>query len=174
MIALDHPLIPPRLRLEPVTARLAAAARQGGAMFADELGAAAPAEWCASGLIMIGRAANWGPPQKPTRAVAVHHDEGCVIGDVRFEPRFGPHGEVEIGYAIAKSRRRQGYAVEAAGALVDWLLSEGGADTIIAGCDHNNVGSVKTLRKLGFWLDSTPGSVFWWVLNRELRLAARA
>ncbi len=174
MIALDHPLITQRLRIEPVTARLAAAARQGGAMFADELGAAAPADWCASGLAMVGRSANWGPPQKPIRAVAVHHDEGCVIGDVRFEPRFGPQGEVEIGYSIAKSRRRQGYAVEAAGALVDWLLSEGGADTLIAGCDHNNVGSVKTLRKLGFWLDSTPGSVFWWVLTRELRLAARA
>ena len=44
MIALEHPLITPRLRLEPVTARLVAAARQGGAMFSEELGAAAPPE----------------------------------------------------------------------------------------------------------------------------------
>jgi hypothetical protein len=156
-----------------VAPRLAWAARKGEAMFADELGAAAPAEWCRSGLALVGRSAQWGPPQAPTRAVAVHHDEGCVIGDVRFEPVFGARGEVEIGYSIARSRRRQGYAVEAAGVLIDWLFAEGGAETIIAGCDYRNRASVKTLRRLGFWLDSTPGSAFWWVLTRELRIEAR-
>lgn len=174
MLALDHPLITPRLRLEPVTPRLAAAARQGGAAFAEELGADAPAEWCAAGLSLIGRAANWGASHAPTRAVAVHHDEGCVVGDVRFEPRYGTRGEFEIGYGVTRSRRRQGYAVEAAGAVIDWLFAEAGAETIIAGCDRGNVASVKTLRKLGFWLDTTPGSVFWWVVNPDLRASARA
>jgi [ribosomal protein S5]-alanine N-acetyltransferase len=174
MRALEHPLVTPRLRLEPVTPRLAAAARQGGAMFAEELGAAAPQEWCASGLTLVGRSAQWGSPMPPTRAVAVHHDEGCVIGDVRFEPVFGATREVEIGYSIARSRRRQGYAVEAAGVVIDWLFSEGGAKTIVAGCDARNRASVRTLRRLGFWLDSTPGSAFWWVLTRDLRLSSRA
>jgi ribosomal-protein-alanine N-acetyltransferase len=174
MYPLEHPLITPRLRIEPVTARLAWAARKGGAMFADELGAEAPAEWCASGLALVARSAQWGSPMPPTRAVAVHLDEGCVIGDVRFEPVFGARREVEIGYSIMRSRRRQGYAVEAAGVVVDWLFAEGGAETIIAGCNKKNVSSVATLRRLGFWLDSTPGADFWWVLTRELRSSARA
>lgn len=143
-------------------------------MFADELGADAPAEWCASGLGLVARAARWGDAAPPTRAVAVHLDDGCVIGDLRFDPVFGAKREVEIGYSIVRSRRRQGYAAEAAGCLVDWLFAEGDADAIIAGCHKHNRASVRTLRRLGFWLDSTPGDDFWWVLTRELRSSARA
>lgn len=174
MYPLEHPLITPRLRIEPVTARLAWAARKGRAMLADELGADTPDEWCASGLALVARAAQWGSPMPPTRAVAVHLDEGCVIGDVRFEPVFGAQREVEIGYSIMRSRRRQGYAVEAAGAVVDWLFADGGAERVIAGCNKKNRASVATLRRLGFWLDSTPRDDFWWALTRELRSSARA
>jgi ribosomal-protein-alanine N-acetyltransferase len=93
------------------------------------------------------------------------------VGDVRFEPIPGPLGrlgsEFEIGYAVARSRRRQGYAVEAAGAVIDWLLAEGGAEAVWAGCDAANVASVRTLMRLGFLLDSTPGRTFWWVLTQR-------
>jgi RimJ/RimL family protein N-acetyltransferase len=58
--------------------------------------------------------------------------------------------------------------------VIDWLFAHGGAETIIAGCDRRNVASVKTLRKLGFWLDTTPGTAFWWVLTPELRLSGEA
>ena len=80
--------------------------------------------------------------------------------------------EFELGYAVARSRRRQGYAVEAAGAVVDWAFADGGAESIIAGCDKQNVASVRTLRRLGFWLDSNPGTTFWWLLTPQLRLDA--
>ena len=173
MRALDHPLLTPRLRLEPVTPRLAAAARAGEAAFAAQIGAAAPADWCAASLALVARSAQpaWGPVT-PLRAVAICRLEGCVIGDVRFEPSAA--NEVEIGYGVARSRRRQGYAVEAAGAVIDWLFAAGGADAIIAGCDRRNLASVATLRKLGFWLDSTPGTAFWRTLTPELRAPARA
>lgn len=174
MIPLDRSLITRRLRLVPVTKRLALAARMGEREFAEELGAAAPSDWSSASLALVARAANWGEPSPPTRAVAVHHEQGCIIGDVRFEPRFSVGGEVEIGYSVARSKRRQGYAVEAATVVIDWLFDMGGAETIVAGCDRTNIASVKTLRRLGFWLDSTPGSTFWWVLTPEMRSSAQA
>ncbi|HYD87268.1 MAG TPA: GNAT family N-acetyltransferase [Vitreimonas sp.] len=176
MRALDHPLFTPRLKLAPVTAEMAEAARAGQAAFAGVIGADAPADWCQASLGLVARsiAHVWGPAAAPTRAIAIHRGEGVVVGDVRFEPSLRAAREFEIGYGIARSRRRQGYAVEAAGAVIDWLFDEAGAETILAGCDAANLASVRTLRRLGFWLDSNPGKTFWWVLDAELRSTDRA
>jgi ribosomal-protein-alanine N-acetyltransferase len=175
MPSLEHPLYTPRLRLEPVTPALAEAAREGSHAFAEQIGADAPPDWCAASLGLVARSISdaWGPTPSPTRAIAVHLDQGAVIGDVRFEPSLRAAREYEIGYGIARSRRRQGYAVEAAGAVIDWLFDEAGAETIVAGCDSRNLPSVRTLRRLGFWLDSTPNQTFWWVISPELRREAR-
>ncbi len=173
MIPLDRPLHTSRLSLVPITPALAAAAREGEEALARALGARVPDDWRASSLALVGRSArpSWSP-SAPIRAIAVHRAEACAIGDVRFEP-CGPD-EVEIGYSIALSRRRQGYAVEAAGAVIDWLFQEGGAAEIIAGCDRRNVPSVRTLRRLGFWLDGARGNDFWWLLTPDLRKEAKA
>lgn len=174
MRALEHALLTERLRLEPVTPALAQAARAGRAAFAREIGAEAPDDWSAASLALVARSSEsaWG--QAPTRAIAIHRREGTIVGDVRFEPSLRAAREFEIGYGVASSRRRQGYAAEAAGAVIDWLFDEGGAETVIAGCDAHNRASVNTLRRLGFWLDSTPGRTFWWLLTPELRLSRRA
>lgn len=178
MHALSHAILTPRLRLEPMTPALALAAREGPAAFAETIGAEAPTDWCAASLRLISRAADpsWSAPP-PRRAVAVHRDEGVIVGDVRFEPPQ-PHlrflGEIEIGYGIAQSRRRQGYASEAAGAMIGWLFAEAGVETILAGCDKDNLASIRTLRRLGFRLDSTPGRAFWWVLQRSPHPATSA
>ena len=173
---LDHPLYTSRLRLEPVTPELADAARAGQQAFAQVIGADAPADWCQASLGLVARSAPqlWGPAPAATRAIAIHRHEGAIIGDVRFEPSARAPGEFEIGYGVARSRRQQGYATEATGAVIDWLFEDGGAETIIAGCDSRNVASVRTLRRLGFWLDSTPGRTFWWLLSPEQRLSSRA
>ena len=58
--------------------------------------------------------------------------------------------------------------------VIDWLFEDAGAETILAGCDADNIASVRTLRRLGFWLDSNPGRTFWWVLAPDLRPQTRA
>lgn len=173
MHALNIPLLTPRLTLVPVTQRLAAAARESGEALSEALGAEVPSDWRAASLGLVGRSAqpSWNRAA-PIRAIAVHRTEGAVIGDVRFEP-CGPD-EVEIGYGVAQSRRRQGYATEAAGAVIDWLFQEGGAAEIVGGCDRRNLPSVRTLRRLGFWLDGARGGAFWWLLTPELRKEATA
>jgi len=175
MNVLDHPLYTSRLRLEPVTPEMADAARSGQSAFAHVIGADAPADWCAASLGLVARSISLsGSGPAPTRAIAIHRQEGVVIGDVRFEASPRAEREFEIGYGIAKSRRRQGYAVEAVNSVIDWLFEDAGAETILAGCDAKNVASIRTLRRLGFWLDSNPGQTFWWVLAPDLRPATRA
>jgi len=173
---LDHPIYTARLRLEPVTAALADAARAGQAAFVDVLGAEAPSDWCQASLGLVARSMSpgRGVEPAPTRAIAILRGEEAVIGDVRFEPSLRAAREYEIGYSVARSRRNNGYATEAAGAIIDWLFEEGDAETVLAGCDSRNLASVRTLRRLGFWLDSNPGSTFWWVLTPELRASTRA
>lgn len=169
------PLLTERLRIEPVTSALAEAARAGARAFSQTLGAAAPEDWCASSLGLVAKSP---PCPNPVRAVAIHRTDGEVVGDVRFE--LLPYGrirvarEFEIGYSVARNRRRQGYAVEAAGAVIDWLFMEAGAEAVWAGCDSRNAASARTLMRLGFLLDSTPERTFWWVLSAEAHLSARA
>lgn len=176
MRPLEHSLLTARLRIEPVTPTLALAAEAGQRAFSQSIGAEAPADWCAGSLTLVARSHGWrvGEIAFPTRAVAIHREAGVVVGDVRFEPVQGGEGEIEIGYSIARSRRRQGYAVEATAAVIDWLFEAGGAETLIAGCDSGNLASVRTLRRLGFWLDRTPGKTFWWLRTRDIRSATSA
>jgi [ribosomal protein S5]-alanine N-acetyltransferase len=169
--ALDRPLFTRRLRLEPVTPALAAAARAGQAAFSEVIGAEVPSDWSAASLGLVARSATG---DAPMRAIAIHRAEGAIIGDVRFEPSAHTAKEFEIGYGVARGRRRQGYAVEASGAVIDWLFKHGGAESIVAGCDAKNLASVRTLRRLGFWLDSNPGQTFWWLLTPDLRRSAQA
>lgn len=170
-VVFERPLFTRRLRLQPVTAVVAAAARAGRDVFAEEVGAEAPEDWCASSLGLVARSSTH---PAPTRVIAVDRAEGLVVGDVRFEPSPRAAREFEIGYSVARARRRQGYAVEATGAVIDWLFQSGAAESVVAGCDSRNLASVRTLRRLGFWLDSNPGSTFWWIVTPELRSATHA
>lgn len=170
MNVLEHPLLTQRLRIVPVTPALAAAARESHGAFARALDAEVPPDWSSSSMALVGRSAHpaWGPGLAPMRAVVIHRNANVVIGDIRFEPSLQAQDEVEIGYEIVHSFRRQGFCTEATGTVIDWLFREGGAAEIVAGCDRRNVPSVKTLRKLGFWLDGSAGRAFWWVLTPEL------
>ncbi|HVY85925.1 MAG TPA: GNAT family N-acetyltransferase [Caulobacterales bacterium] len=172
MRPLDFPLLTPRLRLEPVTPRLAAAARDGGDAFAEALGAEAPEDWRASSLRLMAHAAQttWSASvPTPIRAVAIHRELGCVIGDIRFEPLPLEAELIEVGYSVTRAHRRQGYAVEGAGAVLDWLFDEGGVRAAVAGCHRKNRASIGVLRKLGFWLDGSVDTAFWWMITPELR-----
>ena len=111
------------------------------------LGAEVPPDWSASSLALVARSAHpaWGPGPRPCAPSRCTANANVVIGDVRFEPSLQAPDEIEIGYEIVSSFRRQGFATEAAGAVIDWLFREGGAAEIIAGCDRRNVASVRTL-----------------------------
>ncbi len=81
--------------------------------------------------------------------VIVLEQARTVIGDAGFH---GPpeRGVVEIGYAITPAHRRNGYATEAAAALIAWVRRQPGVSDVTARCDRANLASVLTLERLGF------------------------
>lgn len=169
MKILADPLATKRLRIEPITTAIARAGDQGREALEDFLGVDVPIEWWGINHRMVTART-----RQPEHGIVIHRGDERVVGDLRFDPVRGAQRTYEIGYAIIPSYRRQGIASEGAAAVVDWLFDEGEAERIIAGCDRRNTGSVKTLRKLGFWLDSARGDAFWWTISPDLRREKRA
>lgn len=170
MRELSYPLFTPRLRLEPITRALGVASADGPDALADAIGADVPGDWAPGGMRLLAAARrNAWANAAPVRAIVVHEGDARVIGDIRFEPVALAPDTIEIGYGIVPAYRQQGYAVEASTRILAWLFDEARVTRVIAGCDMRNRASVRTLRRLGFWLDSAKrGRAFWWTLDREL------
>jgi [ribosomal protein S5]-alanine N-acetyltransferase len=57
---------------------------------------------------------------------------------------------LEIGYSVIPDRRRRGYAIEAARAIVDWALQESEVEVVVASCVNDNEPFIRTLERIGF------------------------
>jgi RimJ/RimL family protein N-acetyltransferase len=73
---------------------------------------------------------------------------GRAIGDVGFGV-FGPTGDVELGYTLARDRWELGFAVEAAGACLRAGLANLDMDRIIAVVDAENERSLIVAGRIG-------------------------
>ena len=162
MFALQHPLFTPRLRLEPVTRHVLVASSLGRTALSAAIDADIPQAWL--GGYGLGPR---GPDAPPRHVLVLRHADRRLIGEERFDVQTEEPDVFDVGYQIEPDCRRQGYAVEATSAVIDWLFDEGGAVRVIAGCDMGNLASVRTLRRLGFTLDgSSPRRhAFWWTLD---------
>jgi RimJ/RimL family protein N-acetyltransferase len=73
---------------------------------------------------------------------------GELIGAVGYIG--GDPGQAEIGYWIGKPWWGNGYATEAAGALMDYCFSEAGFRRLTCGHFADNPASARVIAKLGF------------------------
>jgi RimJ/RimL family protein N-acetyltransferase len=78
-------------------------------------------------------------------------DSGLVVGGAGYHSIPSPEGTVEIGYGVAPSAQRRGYATEAAHSLIE-LARDLGAKRVVAHTDGGNAGSRAVLDGLGFRL----------------------
>lgn len=134
---------------------------------ARELRAELSPDWPQPDLLdVLPRQARFGPEEAGWGIWAiVVRDERLVVGDAGF---FGPpadDGSIEIGYGIVPSHRRRGYATEAATALIEWALRQPGVQSIVAGCDADNEGSIGTLGRVGFRQTDRRQDKLWWRLR---------
>jgi RimJ/RimL family protein N-acetyltransferase len=90
------------------------------------------------------------PAEEPwlVRAI-VDRAEGVAVGYVNFHAPPDERGMVEIGYTIVPSRRRQGYASEAADGMWRWA-AEHGARVLRASISPDNEPSLALINKAGF------------------------
>ncbi|HLN60671.1 MAG TPA: GNAT family N-acetyltransferase [Symbiobacteriaceae bacterium] len=79
----------------------------------------------------------------------VRREDQTVVGDIGFKGPPDERGRVDMGYGVLPACRRQGYASEAARALVDWAFRQGGVQTVTADCLAANAASVRVLEKVG-------------------------
>jgi [ribosomal protein S5]-alanine N-acetyltransferase len=94
-----------------------------------------------------------------------------VIGACGFVPSFGPFGQLppmqdagvhfnspEFGlyYALSTAYQRQGYATEAAKALIDYAFTQLSLKRIVATTTYGNVASMGVMRKVGMRIEKNP------------------
>jgi len=80
---------------------------------------------------------------------ATLRETGEVVGDLAMCLVSEPHRCVEIGYIIDPAHAGQGFATEAAEALVGLAFDQFGMHRVIGRVEPRNAGSVRVLEKLG-------------------------
>jgi [ribosomal protein S5]-alanine N-acetyltransferase len=115
-------------------------------------------------------------PPYGDRAI-VRRDTNEVIGSVGLVPAYGPFERLpsfqqrlatpdlarftpEMGmfWGIHEKHRRQGYATEAAQALMDAMFQHQNLQRIIATTEYDNEGSMGVMRKIGMTIERNPDS----------------
>jgi [ribosomal protein S5]-alanine N-acetyltransferase len=78
----------------------------------------------------------------------VERNTGLVIGDAGFGV-FGPTGEIELGYTLARASWGHGFATEASRACLAAGLEQLAVDRIIAVVDAENEASLRVPERIG-------------------------
>ena len=102
----------------------------------------------------------------------VHPDSHSVIGIASFKGPPGEEGAVEIAYGIVPGHQGQGYATEAAAALVAFAFSSGRVGLVRAHTLPTPNASTRVLAKCGFErvgevVDPEDGLVWRWERTKE-------
>lgn len=85
---------------------------------------------------------------------------GQIIGGINLE-QCSESNIYEIGWTIHRDYRKQGYATEAASALIKYAFTELGATRVQAHCDSRNIASEKVMLKLGMLLIDNTGTRYY-------------
>ncbi len=89
---------------------------------------------------------NAGP--RPRAMAVVERASGELVGHMDFHPWLG-RGTYELGWAIGRPHQRQGYATEAAGALLAYAFEIRRGHRVVATCQPENDASWRVMQKLG-------------------------
>jgi RimJ/RimL family protein N-acetyltransferase len=100
-------------------------------------------------------------------------DTGELVGDVTLFLRSREHGNGEIGWVFSPAVAGQGFATEAASALLDWAFGPVGLRRVIARLDERNTTSARLCERLGMRLEArlVENEVFKGELSTELDYA---
>ena len=133
-------------------AHAAAALPRGRAEAARLIGAALASDWPQPDLLDILHLQAAASPAMEHFGIwlMIERASGTVVGDVGFTGTPAADGSAEIGYSVVPSRRRRGYATEAVRALLAWASAQREVAAVVAGCDRDNIPSIRLLERLGF------------------------
>jgi ribosomal-protein-alanine N-acetyltransferase len=81
--------------------------------------------------------------------VMVERSSRGVVGAINLKGPPAARREVEIGWGVEQDRRRQGYAYEAAEAVMGWAFRQPRVPVIVATVPDDNLPSQRVAAKLG-------------------------
>jgi RimJ/RimL family protein N-acetyltransferase len=85
----------------------------------------------------------------PEMLVVEHRADGRIIGHIPFEQFSPKYRTREIGWVFDPRYQGQGYATEAAWAVLDLAFGQLGLHRVVATCDPRNTASYRVMEKLG-------------------------
>ena len=86
--------------------------------------------------------------------MATLRETGEVVGDVDLLWVSDQHRTGEVGFVVDPAHQGNGYATEAARAVVDWAFGSFGLHRVIGRTEARNTGSARVLEKLGMRLEA--------------------
>jgi len=96
------------------------------------------------------RALRADPEQLPWRIrLIVERSSRTVIGSINLKGSPDGKGDVEIGWGLNAKYRGQGYATEAAAAVMRWAFQQPGVSSVTATVPDENDASQRLARRLG-------------------------
>jgi RimJ/RimL family protein N-acetyltransferase len=120
-------------------------------------------------------------PPYGDRAIVLR-DSGEVVGSVGFAPCLMPFGllpsfeatdrftsEIGLFWALFPEHQGQGYATEAAAAMVAYAFDELRLRRIVATTEHGNTRSIDVMRRLGMRLERNPQAEPHWFQTVGIR-----
>lgn len=124
----------------------------------------------------VARYASWAPPFPMERAEAMTADNEPIdgwrmlvvtdkatdetLGDVAYGMSFDDR-VAEIGFTFASRHWGNGYATEAASALIDHLFATTGISRVTGQLHPDNLASARTLERLGFVFEGHTRLSYW-------------
>jgi len=112
-------------------------------------------------LIARALAARQEEPRTRFHLAVVQRADGLLIGEVVLIVRSAEHREAEIGFMLHPDCWGQGYATEAAHALLLFGFRQLGLHRIAAECLADNEASAQVLTKIGMRLEGRRREIRW-------------
>lgn len=135
--------------------------------------------------LALTRAAQQSQPRLDFELALILKSKQRLIGGCGLHLTNLPHQEAELGYYLERAAWKQGYATEAALAMLAFGFEHVGLHRIFATCDPANTGSARVLEKIGMHYEGRLREHLWvkerWrdsllyaVLEQEWQPAIRA
>jgi RimJ/RimL family protein N-acetyltransferase len=86
---------------------------------------------------------------------------GALIGDVALRTRRGDPRQAELGFSLASAHRRQGYATEGVGLVVEYAFRDLAMQRVFALTDARNLPAQRLLERLAFRREGELGEKTW-------------
>jgi [ribosomal protein S5]-alanine N-acetyltransferase len=133
-----------------------------------------PPGWLADDLdglpVVLDRLRSAPDAPMPWTGTVIDRERLEAVAQIACLASPGSDGVVEVRYATNVRDRDQGYASEAGGAFVTWLLERPEVEAVVAECLVTNVASVRVLEKTGFELleerEDEDGRLLRWIRRR--------